>query len=284
MDPALASILENLLPFWLVAARLSGLFLFAPVFASRLVMRQFRVLLLAMLTVALYPAVAAGGIQIPPLEVGSVAMVLLAEVLIGLAIGMLVTLPLVAIQVAGSIISYKLGLALAQVYNPEFDAQSEVLGQVLYLMGLAIFVQMGGLEHAVLAVMATFESLPPGTAWLDAAPIQLMAAMTDAAFVVGLRIAMPVLLMGTLVSLAMGVLMRTVPQINIMTIGFAIQIVMGLGVLVVVVFAIGDVVGESIIEAFEPIFDWARTLREPTTVDGVSSSSVGLGREVADGR
>lgn len=284
MDPALASILEHLLPFWLVAARLSGLFLFAPVLASRLLMRQFRVLLLVMLTVALYPAVVAAGIEMPPLEVGSVAMVLLAEVLIGLAIGMLVTLPLVAIQVAGSIISYKLGLALAQVYNPEFDAQSEVIGQVLYLMGLAIYIQMDGLEHAVLAVMVTFESLPPGAAWLDVAPIQLMAAMTDAAFVVGMRIAMPALLMGTLVSLAMGVLMRTVPQINIMTIGFAIQIIMGLGVLVVAIFAIGDVVGESIVEAFDPIYDWARAIGDPATADAAASGNWHAGEGVADGR
>ncbi|MGD1916317.1 MAG: flagellar biosynthetic protein FliR [Phycisphaerales bacterium] len=273
MDPALVAIFENLMPFWLVAARLSGLFLFAPVLASRLLMRQFRVLLLVMLTVALYPAVASAGIETPPLEIGSLAMVLLAEVLIGLAIGMLATLPLVAIQVAGSIISYKMGLALAQVFNPEFDAQSEVIGQLLYLMGLAIFVQMGGLEHMVLAVMQTFETLPPGMAWLDVAPIQLMAAMTDAAFVIGLRIAMPVLLMGTLISLAMGVLMRTVPQINIMTIGFAIQIVMGLGVITVAIFAIGEVAGEGIVEAFEQIFSWARTLGEP----GQDSVTTGVG-------
>ncbi len=260
MDPAAASILENLLPFWLVAARLSGLFLFAPVLASQLVMRQVRVLMLLMLTVALYPAVAEGGIVTPPLEIGPLAIVLLSEVLIGLAIGMLATMPLVAVQIAGSIISYKLGLALAQVYNPEFDAQSEVIGQIMYLMALALFIQVGGLEHMVVAVMDTFASLPPGTAWVDVAPVHLMAAMIDAAFVVGLRIAMPVLLMATLASLAMGVLMRTIPQINIMTIGFAIQIVLGLAVLAVSIMAIGDVTGEAIVDGFGHIHDWARTL------------------------
>ena len=260
MDPALASILEHLLPFWLVAARLSGLFLFAPILASRLLTRRLRVLLLLMLTVATYPTVAAGGVVTPPLEVGSLAMVLLGEVLIGLAVGLMATMPLVAIQVAGSIISYKLGLALAQVFNPEFDAQSEVIGQVLYLMGLAIFIQMGGLEHTIVALMQTFDTLPPGTAWLDVAPIELLAAMTDAAFVVGLRIAMPVLMMATLVSLAMGVLMRTIPQINIMTIGFAIQIVLGFGVLAVSIFAIGDVTGDAIADGFRAIHEWARSL------------------------
>lgn len=260
MDPAVASILEHLLPFWLVAARVSGLFLFAPVLASRLVMRRVRVLLLLMLTVALYPAVAVGGVQVPPMELGTVAMVLLGEVLIGLAIGMMATMPLVAIQVAGSVISYKLGLALAQVYNPEFDAQSEVIGQVLYLMGLGLFIQIGGLEHMVVAIMDTFATLPPGTAWVDVAPAQLMAALIDAAFVVGLRIAMPVLLMATLASLAMGVLMRTIPQINIMSIGFAIQILLGMSVLVVSIFAIGDVASEAITDGLGYVYDWARSL------------------------
>lgn len=260
MDPTVAGILEHLLPFWMVAARVSGLFLFAPVLASQLVSRQMRILLMVMLTVAMYPAVAAGGIEAPPLELPTVAMVLLAEVLVGLAIGLLATMPLVAVQIAGSIISYKLGLALAQVYNPEFDAQSEVIGQILYLMALALFVQVGGLEHMVVALMDTFHSLPPGTAWLDVAPVELLAAMIDAAFVVGLRIAMPVLLMATLASLAMGVLMRTIPQINIMTIGFAIQIVLGLGVLAVAIFAIGDVAGEAIVEGFAKIHEWVRTL------------------------
>lgn len=256
----MASILEHLLPFWLVAARVSGLFLYAPILASRLVMPRVRVLLLLMLTVALYPAVAAGGVQVPPLELGTVAMVLLGEVLIGLAIGMMATMPLVAVQIAGSVISYKLGLALAQVYNPEFDAQSEVIGQLLYLMALCLFVQVGGLEHMVVAVMETFATIPPGAAWLDVAPVQLMAALIDAAFVVGLRIAMPVLLMATLASLAMGVLMRTIPQINIMSIGFAIQIVLGMSVLAVSIFAIGDVAGEAIIDGLGALHDWARSL------------------------
>lgn len=260
MDPVAASILEHLLPFWLVAARVSGLFLFAPVLASQLVMRQVRVLMLLMLTVALYPALAEGGIQTPPLEIGPLALVLLGEVLIGLAIGLMATMPLVAVQIAGSVISYKLGLALAQVYNPEFDAQSEVIGQIMYLMALGLFIQIGGLEHMVVAMMDTFASLPPGTAWVDVAPVELLAMMIDAAFVVGLRIAMPVLLMATLASLAMGVLMRTIPQINIMTIGFAIQIVLGMGVLAVSIVAIGDVAGEAIVEGFEHIHHWVRTL------------------------
>lgn len=260
MDPALATILEHLLPFWMVAARVSGLFLFAPVLASQLVMRRVRILLLLMLTVALYPAVVAGGIEPPPLELGSIAVVLFSEVLIGLAIGMLATMPLVAVQIAGSVISYKLGLALAQVYNPEFDAQSEVVGQVLYLMALCLFIQIGGLEQMVVAVMDTFATLPPGTAWVDAAPSQLLVTLIDAAFVVGLRIAMPVLLMATLASLAMGVLMRTIPQINIMTIGFAIQIVLGFGVLAVSIFAIGDVTGDAIADGFRAIHEWARSL------------------------
>ena len=266
LDPTVEAILEHLLPFWLVAARVSGVFLFAPVFASQLVLRQVRVLLLVMLTVALYPAVAAGGVQTPPLEIGTLALVLVGEVLIGLAIGMLATMPLVAIQIAGSIISYKLGLALAQVYNPEFDAQSEVIGQILYLMGLAIFIQVGGLEHMVVAVMDTFATLPPGAAWVDVAPVHLLAALLDAAFIVGLRIAMPVLLMATLASLAMGVLMRTIPQINIMTIGFAIQIVLGLSVLAVSIVAIGDVAGDAIIDGLGEIYRWARTLGEPAAM------------------
>lgn len=260
MDPVAESILEHLLPFWMVAARLSGLFLFAPVLASRLVMRRVRVLLLVMLTVALYPAVAAGGMEAPPLELGSIAVVLFSEVLIGLAIGMLATMPLVAVQIAGSVISYKLGLALAQVYNPEFDAQSEVVGQVLYLMALCLFIQIGGLEQMIVAIMHTFSTLPPGMAWIDVAPAQLLVMLLDVAFVVGLRIAMPVLLMATLASLAMGVLMRTIPQINIMTIGFAIQIVLGMGVLAVSIYAIGDVTGDAIADGFGRIHAWARTL------------------------
>lgn len=256
----MASILEHLLPFWMVAARVSGLFLFAPVLASQLVMRRVRVLLLLMLTVALYPAVAAGGIEVPPLELATVAVVLFSEVLIGLAIGMLATMPLVAVQIAGSVISYKLGLALAQVYNPEFDAQSEVIGQVLYLMALGLFIVVGGLEHMVVAMMETFATLPPGTAWVDVAPARLFVTLLDAAFVVGMRIAMPVLLMATLASLAMGVLMRTIPQINIMTIGFAIQIVLGLSVLAISIFAIGDVAGEAIVDGFEHMGVWVRSL------------------------
>jgi flagellar biosynthetic protein FliR len=95
---------------------------------------------------------------------------------------------------------------------------------------------------------------------VDVAPVELMAALIDAAFVVGLRIAMPVLLMATLASLAMGVLMRTIPQINIMTIGFAIQIVLGMSVMVISIYAVGDVATEAIADFLGHIHDWVRSL------------------------
>jgi len=253
-------ILEHLLPFWLVAARLSGLFLFAPVFASGLLLGRVRVLLLVMLTVASYPMVAASAPEPPPLELGAMAVALFGELVLGLAIGMLATLPLVAVQVAGSVAGYKLGLALAQVFNPESDAQAEVIGQLLFFMALALYIEVGGLELSLLAVLRTFETLPPGTGWVGMAPASLLASLLDAAFVVGVRIAMPVLLMATLASVAMGVLMRTIPQINIMTIGFAIQIVLGVSVLAIAATAIGDVVVEHVLDSFDQIARWADTL------------------------
>ncbi|MEO1007066.1 MAG: flagellar biosynthetic protein FliR [Planctomycetota bacterium] len=253
-------ILANLLPFWMVAARLSGLFLFAPILASQLVARQVRILLVVMLTVALFPAVASAGQPLPPLEPAELIFVLAGEILIGLALGLMASMPLVAVQIAGSIAGFKLGLAIATVFNPESNADSAVIGQLLFFAALALFVQVGGLELMLIGVMHTFEVVPPATAWLDVAPAELFAAMLDAAFVVAMRIAMPVLVLSTLASLAMGVLMRTIPQINVLTIGFAIQILLGMMILAVSSAAIGDVIVDSIVEAFAAIDGWVESL------------------------
>lgn len=275
--PTLEPILQHIGPYLLVLFRLSGLFIFAPMLASPVVPVQARTLMVFMFTAALYPALAAGGAgeghaaaASLPADLFSLIPVAFAEVLIGAALGLIAALPMFAVQLGGLISGQQLGLGLAGIYNPALDTDSDVLGQMMVYLAMAIFAAAGGLEVAFLAVARTFEHIPIGAAWQSAAvfgpadpaagivPIgDVLLGLVGSGFDVALRVSTPVLGIIMIETLAAAFLMKTIPQINIMSLGFSIKVVLGVGVLAVAIGAISEVVFDDVRHHEAAMLHWA---------------------------
>jgi flagellar biosynthetic protein FliR len=256
-SPAILELLSQLAPFLLTVFRLAGLFVFAPVLASSMVPARHRVLLVLMLGVAIHPtvtpAMAAGAL---PIDVVGAVPLLLREALIGFVVGVIAAIPMLSLEMSGVIAGQQMGLGLARVYNPDTDTDSDVLGQMLYTIALGGFMACGGLESLAGCVMDSFRTVPLGGVELARLPVDVIAGALGSGFELAIRVTTPVSGAVLLMTILLGVVGKTMPQINIMSVGFTFKIIVGLGALVAGIYAIGDATGGAMDEALRTAQAW----------------------------
>lgn len=250
----------TLLPaFALVAARLSGIMLSAPIFSSSAIAAPVKIGLVALLALVVFPVVLPRMTAVPETLVAAVVG-MLGELAVGFAIGLAVNLLMIGLQTAAQMIGQQMGLGLARVFNPAVEDETDVLSQFYLLVGLALLLLMGGHRLILAAVLDSFAALPPMTVTLEPRVFHILIGLLQAAFVLAFKIAVPALLVLFLVTLMMGFLGRTVPQINILVVGFPLRVAVGLLALVVA-FGVGmTVFGDGYQQTVDAVGEMIRSL------------------------
>lgn len=252
------SMLWQVVPLMLVVTRVSGLFLFTPLLANRLAPRRVRAMLALTMGVAVYAGVPAAGRSPGEVDVLGLVPLVAGELLIGATMGFVAALPVFAMDLAGYLIGHQMGLGLARVYNPEIDADSDVLSQLLMYIGLGVFVSLGGLEAVFLALAAGFERLPPGSMTAAEVPLDAIVGVLAGGFDLAIRVATPALAVIFLVMIAMGFMMKSMPQINVLSVGFTVKILLGLLAVTLSLWAAQQAAGDEIVRVLNWIDAWAR--------------------------
>ena len=243
----------------LVIFRIGGLMLCAPVFGSNIIPVRVRILLAFVLGIALYPALYSVGAVSPEglsLDLASLAPLVAMEILVGLTIGLLASLPLVAMQMGGLLMGQQMGLGFATLYNPALGDEGDVVGQLFFFLALAGFLIVSGHEAIVTAVLHSFGHVPLGAFVFDAGVLTMVTGLMLSAVEVALRVAAPVIAIIFLQSIAMGFVSRTVPQLNILSLGFPLRILVGFSVMVGGLVIIADVGMGAIDDTLESIMYW----------------------------
>lgn len=251
-------ILEHIAPALLVVFRIGGLMVYGPVFGSSVVPVRLKAFLSLALGLSVYPLMSreifAG--QELALDLWSLGPLVATELLIGMVVGYVASFPMVAVQTGGLMMGQQMGLGFARFYNPAIDDQADIVGQVLFFLALALFLSIGGHDAMVLAVFNSFKHIPLGQFAADGDLIALICGMLLTALEIALRVAAPVLAMIFLESLAMGFIAKTVPQLNILSLGFPLRIIAGVGLVALGVVIIAEVMMEGIDVALNALFDW----------------------------
>ena len=264
-------------PFLMVLFRLSGLFVFAPAVSSPILPGRLRVLVCAVFALAIYPTIPVeqqNGAAIR-MDWMSLGVGVISETLIGLVIGLVAALPIYAVQLGGLIMGQQMGVGLANVYNPALDIEGDTVGQFLLYLALAMFLSMGGLDLLFLTTAETFRHVPigaillqPGVAGADpphavfsGACLELIEGVVSGGFELALRVAAPVLCIIMVETVATAFLMKTMPQLNIMSIGFATKVLVAFLGLIVSMRAIGFVMSEDVSQTGGTILQWAESFR-----------------------
>ena len=209
---------------FLVMMRCTGLVFAAPLFGHAAVPTLVKFGIAASLTVAL--AIPAGQ------HMGSLPIILAApiELIIGLSLGFILSLGFQAVELAGRVISIQLGLSLGAVFSPTQEEASTAIDPFFSVLAGLVFLAMS-LQLGMVQVLAnSFTLYPIGAGW----PVNLpmTGAQTVAlALELGVRVAMPIALVLLMVELAVGLLARAIPQINVFILGLPLKMLVGFAVL-----------------------------------------------------
>ncbi len=213
----------------LLALRVGGLVLVAPLFSARTIPAAVRTAFLVVLTVLLAPvahaAVVRGGAA-ATLAITPAAF--LVELLIGIALGLGATLLVGAVELAGDLMTTTMGLSGASLMDPLSGQSSTVLTQLAQMFAVTVLLAVDG--HLVMldALAESVRTLPVGGAVDVRAGLGALVASGAALFTLGLRFAAPVLAATMIGNVALAVLTRAAPQLNVLSVAFPIQIALGL--------------------------------------------------------
>ncbi len=213
--------------YLLTVARVGGLVLIAPVFSGRVMPATLRTALILLLSAVLLPVARTH----MPAGVALTPAIVIGETVIGLVVGLGAALIIGAAEAAGELLAIQIGLSGAALLDPMSLQQSTSLGQFLHLF--AVTLLLAGNGHLVMldALAGTMQHLPVGGALNLAAGAQETVALGAQLFVLGFKFAAPVIAVIMLANVALSVLSRAAPQLNILQMAFPIQIGIGLAAL-----------------------------------------------------
>ena len=212
----------------LLALRVGGLILIAPMFSARTIPGSIKTAVILLLTVVLAPVAyqATGGTaQITPAT-------FITEMVVGFAIGLGGAILLGAAEVAGDLMATSMGLSGASLLDPLTGSNSNVLAQISQLFAVTVLLAVDG--HLVIldALAASAREVPVGTALDVQRGAAAMLTTGGELFVLGLRFAAPVIAASLIGNVALAILSRAAPSLNVLTVAFPIQIALGLTAMV----------------------------------------------------
>lgn len=213
---------ESLVTATLLVVRIGAFVAVAPVFGSELVSVRVRAALVLLLVVLLAPFAR------PAADDRPLLLVVSSEMVIGLLIGWAARIVTEMALTAGMLLGLPTGLSMAQLLDPLTQSQTQVLGVFYQLLSATLFLAIGGHAQILAGLAHSYDIVPLGGASLAGPWLSAAIALTGRVIVVGLRLAAPVLVAGLLTDVALMLVARAVPQMNVLAVGAPIRLICGL--------------------------------------------------------
>lgn len=213
--------------FILVFARVASIVMLLPGLANPGPPARIRLAFALLLTWAMLPTVAGAAPAQPDNALGGVTLIVV-EVVLGLAIGMLVRLLMMALSVAGQVIAMQTGLAMAMNFDPAQNQQGAVFGTFFSVVAVTLIFTTG-LHHGFMrGIAGSYGVLPPGLAFPTGDFAMLALDMATQGISVAMQMAAPLIVFGLVFYAGMGVLSKLMPQANIFFVGMPLNVMLGL--------------------------------------------------------
>lgn len=218
--------------FLLLVARITAMIVVAPVIGHQIVPVPMKVALGLFGSLVMFPLASAnaGSVNVQFVDF---LLKALREVAVGLLLGFSAGLVFAGIRFAGELVSFDMGFSLANVLDPETGFQTPVVGEFFVLFAMTVFLLLDG-HHAVLqALQLSYQVVPVGAWSLNELYAQKLIAVVGMIFIVAVKFAAPIIVSLFLTNVALAILSRIMPQMNIFTVSFPLKIGIGLLVLTV---------------------------------------------------
>jgi flagellar biosynthetic protein FliR len=205
--------------------RILALFMAAPLFSDRSVPMRVKLGLGICAAIVIAPTLPVQ--QQFPLDSAQSVTLILQQVMIGLSLGFVVRLTMAGIEMAGELIGLQMGLSFAGFFDPQSQGEGTAVGSWLGVVAMLIFLSINGHLLMIHALAESFQLLPVGGAALPLDQAPKVLALAAEMFRLGLHLALPFVAVLLIVNLALGVMMRVAPQLNLMSVGMPATITVG---------------------------------------------------------
>ncbi|MCK9201657.1 MAG: flagellar biosynthetic protein FliR [Gallionella sp.] len=227
------SVTSAQLDVWLAAlvfplVRILAMISTSPVLGNQQVPKRVKIGLSVLLAILIAPTIPA----IPQVSVGSPQglLIIIQQVIIGVAMGFTMRLIFTAIEMAGELAGLQMGLGFASFYDPVNSSYSPIVARWLGMIAILAFLAIDGHLYMLSALAESFATLPIGSAMSNEG-FYSVASWGSSIFTFGLQIALPIVAALLITNIALGILTRAAPQLNLFAIGFPITITIGFVVL-----------------------------------------------------
>lgn len=233
--------------FLLLFFRFAALFMATPIFSHKGIPMTIKAAMAFFFTIVFFSSM-------PPLQIeinlASVILAILSELFFGLAIGVVLLISFNVITFAGGIISFMMGFSMASAIDPQSGVSMPIISQFLSLMGLMVIFSIDMHHWILLFISDSLSSIPLGGFLMEPKFFEYIVYASSKMFVVGFMIAFPIIALTWLSDVIFGMLMKTMPQFNLLVIGFPIKIMVAFVVLIATFSASMLILKNEMLEAF----------------------------------
>lgn len=222
----------NIFHFLLIFARLSVVFLVMPGISASYVPARIRLVLGVLVTLLSLPLVQ-GYLPPQPESTGELTKLLFFEVLVGAFIGTVIQMIMMALNVAGLIVSRSNGLMNAFIQDPVTNAQSAVVIGFLNIIAVVLIFSTGLHGLMIMAIVDSYSMIAPNEPIIMGDMLNMVGSVLNDGFNVGVRIASPFLVYALVFQVTMGIMARLSPQMNIFFVALPIQLMLGFALLTI---------------------------------------------------
>lgn len=221
--------LRDVIIFALVLSRVAGIFAALPLFGGQRLPMNIKALLVFMITLVCFPVLK---ITPPPMptDIFTLGLLALSEVMVGLTLAFIAQIVFVAVEFSGQIIGMQMGLTISSIIDPTMGTQVQIMSVLQSLFATLLFLALDVHHVFIRAVVDSFRVIPIGGWHLSGELITFLVHRTSDIFVIGIRLAAPVMVALLLASVALGIMARAFPQMNIFIVSMPLNI--GLGFLI----------------------------------------------------
>ncbi len=239
--------------FTLVFFRTSGLVIAAPGYGSSEIPLQIRALFAFALALVLTPLQSPSNWSAPPGMLGY-ALLTAGELALGFVLGLGVAVILLGVELGGDLIARMGGVMMSDVYDPSAESDVPVFSRLLFLLALTVYLVVGGHRLLLEGLIESFHALPPGRVLNAEQYPALLVDLVTQSFVLGIRVGAPAATALLTATLVLGLISRTLPQLNLLMLGFGINAVVAVGALLLTIGLAAQVFEQHLDTAMGEIF------------------------------
>lgn len=216
-----------ILTFLFAFMRISLILFLMPFFGGQTLPNMVKAALTLTLTLGLWDKIPHLSGQMLPRHPFELVVMFVAELFLGMTLGLAIRFFFAAIQTGGQLIGFQMGFTMVNAVDPDTGANEAVTAHFMYMVSLLTFLSVNGHLYLLSGLLQSFEFIPPGGVTVSASLANTIIGMSGQIFVLSIQIGAPVIAALLLVDMALALVSRASPQMNVLIIGFPIKISIG---------------------------------------------------------